>query len=190
MEIIPKEAHRSPRTPLEAPHLNARLLRDESYPNIAYDAQEGLFWRTDKNQKCTRVLDLDEMGCIVCKLKRTQKNTNRRASVLAWEIINAQTVPKDHVVYFKNLDTTDICGYNLGLVSKVEYAHIKDAIDNTVGFVKLIPHATEVYSYKVRYKQGGFTTHQSFHDITAAKNFQRMLFINGTVLLSKYMVSA
>lgn len=168
-----------------------KLLFNLAYPNIGYDLQMGVFWRIDTSTGApTRELTLDDSSRIVCKLRATGKNTNRKASILAWEIIHGKDLPDGYVVYFKDLNESNLRGYNLGAVTKAEYAQIKDAVDNLSGYAKLIPHATEVYSYKVRFKQGGFTVHQSFHDITAAKHFHRLLVINSTVLLNKYLVSA
>ena len=177
-------------TPLEAPTSSSRLLKDSRYPNVAYDAQEGLFWRLDKNGEVTRLVNLDEQHRVLCTSALTKKTTNRKGSILAWEIITGTSVPADSVVYFKNLNSQDLRGYNLSVVLRSEYSQIKDAVDNSSGFIRLIPHSTEVYSYRVRYKLKGLTTFTSFHDVTAAKMFQRDLFVESTVLLSKYLVSA
>lgn len=184
------ELHKHSTSPLNTPTASSRLLKDSRYPNVAYDAQEGLFWRLDKNGEVLRLLELDEQARVLCTSSLTNKTTNRKGSILAWEIINGAEVQKDSVVYFKNLDSSDLRGYNLGVVQRSVYSSIKDAVDNSSEFVRLIPHSTEVYSYRVRYKLKGLTTFVSFHDITAAKLFQRDLFVQSTVLLSKYLVSA
>jgi len=170
---------------------NPRLLYSSTFPNIAYDLLNGLFWRIDSKTKATtRELPLDDSSRVICRSSITGKNTSRKGAILAWEMINGKELPVDHVVYFKDMNEGNLRGYNLGCCTKVEWSLIKDATANLSGYAKLVPHRTEVYSYKVRYKQGGFSTHQSFHDITAAKAFLRMLVCTGTVLLNKYIVSA
>jgi len=178
-------------TQITPPDSTQRLLYSSTFPNIAYDLLNGTFWRIDRKTKATtRELPLDDSMRVPCWSALTGKNTNRKGAILAWEMLNGKELPPEHVVYFKNLNEEDLRGYNLGAVTKLEYTKIRDALQNLKGYAKLIPHATEVYSYKVRFKQGGFSTHQSFHDITAAKNFHRMLVINSTVLLNRYLVSA
>jgi hypothetical protein len=167
-----------------------KLLYNSHYPNLGYCIQDGVFYRLKlPTQAVVRVLIPDEQGMLSVKDALTQKYTFKKASILAWEFISGAPVPASHVVYFKNLNTKDYKGYNIACIPRSAYSSLRDAIDNLQGTLKLIPHSTEVYTYKVRHKHKGKTVLQSFHDVVDAQKFMRKVLIKSTKIMSKYLVS-
>ena len=92
-------------------------------------------------------------------------------------------------MYFKNTDRRDFRGYNLGVVTRKDAKRLRDAIANSGEVLKLIPHPTEAFSYRVRCKMDGFTRLVNFHDIIAAKRFMRIVLIKSAKLMNKYLIT-
>ena len=167
-----------------------KVLHNQNYPNIAYDVQHGIFYRLKQaTQQIVRALAPDEQGMLSVVDGLTKKHTFKKAAILAWEFIHSSKLPDGHVVYFKNLNTSDYNGYNIAAIPRQQFALLRDAIDNITGVLKLVPHATEVYSYKVRYKHKGQVLHKQFHDVVDAQKFMRSVLIKSTKIMSKYLVS-
>ena len=166
-----------------------KVLYNQHYPNIAYDVQHGVFYRLKlSTQALVRALSPDEQGMLSVLDGLTKKPTFKKAAILAWEFIHSSKLPEGYVVYFKNLNTSDYNGYNIAALPRAQYSMLRDAIDNIAGILKLVPHATEVYSYKVRYKHKGQVHHKQFHDVVDAQKFMRSVLIKSTKVMSKHLV--
>jgi hypothetical protein len=168
-----------------------QLVFSSAYPSIAYDGHDGSFFRIKPSDSSViRKLEPSASGMLSVFASETGKMTNRKACILAWELLNSKKLPDDCTIYFKNLNQEDFTAYNLGVTTKIEFKQLKDALDNLEWALKIIPDAKEVYSYKVRFKFQGCLMLKSFHDIVAAKKFKRIVIIKSTKLVSKYLISA
>lgn len=166
-----------------------KILYSQHYPNVAYDVQHGVFYRLKPaTQAIVRALAPDEQGMLSVVDGLTKKHTFKKAVILAWEFIHSSKLPDGYVVYFKNLNTADYNGYNIAAIPRAQFALLRDAIDNISGVLKLVPHATEVYSYKVRYKHKGQVLHKQFHDVVDAQKFMRSVLIKSTKIMSRHLV--
>lgn len=172
------------------------LIISTSYPNIGYDPREGLFWRIrsiNGTPTVTEIIELDIGNMVNVSMQDPatgkRKNTNRKAAMLAWELVNKKKWPVDHVVMFKNLDCDDLTAYNIKCLPKDQYKKIKDAVDNINGVLMISPDPREAYKYKVRYKIKGLTSYKYFWDVTEAERFKRLVLIKSTRLLNKYLPS-
>ena len=167
------------------------LITSKEYPNIAYSGHDGIFFRIRPSDlSVIRQLEPNANGMLSVLIAGTGNITNRKASILAWELINSKKLPSDSTIYFKNLNKEDYTAYNLGILTKIEARSLRDALDNLEWALKIVPDSREVYSYKVRYKFQGCTVFKFFHDIVAAKRFKRLVIIKSTKLVSKYLISA
>jgi hypothetical protein len=148
-----------------------------------------VFFKANADGTPERAIFPDEDGRLYIPKSNSSSRTYRKPVVLAWEFINNKNLPDDHVVYFKNLDEQDFSAYNLGILHKNEYKHLKDAIDNLNGTLKLIPNTKNPYGIILRYKQNGRVLYKNFDDVVTAKKAKRTMIIRATKFLSKYLVT-
>ena len=178
-----------------------RIIQDKRYLNVAYDIHAGIFYRVKaqsskfpyptgtQSSELIRRLYPNEQQAISIQLQDYAKPSLKKASIVAWEMLNGAVLPEDHVVYHKNLDSADYRGYNIAAIPKKEHSVLKDAAENIQSVLKLIPHKTEAYAYNVRYKHNGKTMYKLFWDIITAKRFMRLVLIKSTKTMSKYLIT-
>jgi hypothetical protein len=183
-ETSQQTSQQPPQITPEPPQRHGTLIVSPTYPNIGYDPREGLFWRIRSINgvaTVTEIIELDIGNMVNVNMQDPltgkRKNTNRKAAMLAWELVNGTKWPVDHVVMFKNLDCDDLTAYNIKCLPKEQYKKIKDAIDNVNGVLLMSPDPREAYRYKVRYKIKGLTSYKYFWDVTEAERFKRLVLI-------------
>lgn len=164
-----------------------QILTHPDYPDIAYSASEGKFYRL-KNKQLLRELFPSESGQYWV-VTSSGKKTNRKAEILAMEFITKQEVKPDESVLFKNFDKSDLRAFNLLLLPKEEYKSIKDAIDNLEGAVKTKPDKNNPYGIVLLYKKDGRLVQRLFNDVVTAKKQKRQVLLEATKLLSKYILT-
>ena len=176
--------------PFIGQHISASpLVLIPKYPNTAYSVSTGVFYRVSERTGIIQdTIEPDELDRIRVRTS-SGKYSNKVQHNLAWELANGRAIPDGHVVYFKNTDSQDIRGYNLGICTRKQFQQLRDAIENSGEVLKLIPHSTEAFSYKVRCKIDGFTKMVNFHDIIAAKRFMRIMQIKSSRVMSKYLIT-
>jgi HNH endonuclease len=160
------------------------------YPNISYSVTSGRFWRVNiRNQSIMHEVIPDPDNSMMRVTTPDKTSSSKAASSLGWELANGKDIPEGHVVYFKNMNSKDFRGYNLGVVTRKDARRLRDAVLNSGELLKLIPHPTEAFSYKVRCRVDGFVRVLNFHDIIAAKRFIRIVQIKSTKLMNKYLIT-
>lgn len=167
---------------------DSTLVVSDIYPTTALDVRKGYFYRLDASGSPVRRVLSDDDGFVVVYLADAKK-TKRRPLRLAWEIINNTTVPQDHEVYAKNLNSNDYSGFNLQLIHKNEFKQLKDAIKNLEGALKLKPTENKPHGVTLMYILGGRKQKEYFEDIVTAKKAKNKILVYCTKLVSKYTIT-
>lgn len=165
------------------------MITNPNYTDTFYDPLTGTFWRQEKITRNIRQVPLDDLRRITVASAITGKYTHKGAGQLAWEFISGSPVPEVYVIYFKNLDNEDFTAGNIGIISKVDFKKVKDAMYNLQGSLKIIPDTREVYTYKVKYKEGGVNKIKCFQDCIAAKKFHKEVLLRSVRELGKYAIT-
>lgn len=140
-------------------------------------------------QRSQRVLTQDNDGIVVifdskAKPKTRKYKLERIAYYLAFSIIPRE----DQKVLHKNLDPEDNRIQNLSLVSRSVFRQIKEAHRNLTGGIHIIPHATDQFSYILKYFDGGIEKSKIIQDIVVARRQQLKLQLKYSKILTKFCV--
>jgi len=140
-------------------------------------------------KKSNRILTCDNDGIVVifdskAKPKTRKYKLERIAYYLAFSIIPRE----DQKVLHKNLATEDNRIQNLSLVSRAVFRQIKEAHRNLTGGIHIIPHATDQFSYILKYFDGGIEKSKIIQDIVVARRQQLKLQLKYSKILTKYCV--
>lgn len=164
-----------------------KIITNPKYPDVAYKPSTGQFFRL-RNNICTREIFASEQGSIwVFNLEG--KKTTRKAEYLAMEFILGKEIEQDQVVFFKNFDKQDYRAFNLLLLSKQEYALLKDAVDNIDGALRIKPDKQNAYGSVLFYKHRGRLVKQPYADVVSATKAKRQILLHSTMLLSSFMLT-
>jgi hypothetical protein len=165
------------------------LKTSDLHPGIAYDYQNGKFYRLNAPESTVdRQIFPCEDGYLTYFCAFRKKRIHRKASVLAYEILKDSPIG-NLKVYHKNLVESDYRGINLGYCQKEEYKAIRDGLYNLNGGIRLRPHPNNVHVYQVFFRKNGRETYITFDDIVFAMRFHRRLLYRTMKMLNKYLVS-
>lgn len=140
-------------------------------------------------RKSQRVLTPDADGIVVifdskAKPKTRKYKLERIAYYLAFSIVPRE----DQKVLHKNLDPEDNRIQNLSLVSRSVFRQIKEAHRNLDGGIHLVPHATDQFSYILKWYEGGVEKSKIIQDIVIARRQQLKLQLKYSKILTKFCV--
>jgi hypothetical protein len=152
---------------------------------IDYDIFEGSFFILKNNCRYRRIFP-NEDGYLI--FYKDSKRLKLKANKLAIELVQNIIVQKDKVVLHKNLDETDYRYINLKLISKKTYNSIKEAHRNLSGALKLNPHAKDVFSYLLTWKENSKDKILVVQDIVIAKRLYTKLQLKYAKILNRYCV--
>lgn len=152
---------------------------------IEYDIFEGSFFIIKNNCRYRRIFP-NEDGYII--FYKNSKRLKFKANKLAIELVQNIEVPKDKVVLHKNLDDTDYRYMNLKLISKKVHNTIKEAHRNLSGCLKLQPHAKDVFSYVLTWKENSKDKILVVQDIVIAKRLYTKLQLKYAKILNRYCI--
>jgi hypothetical protein len=152
---------------------------------IEYDIFEGSFFIIKNNCRYRRIFP-NEDGYII--FYKNSKRLKFKANRLAIELVQNINIPKDRVVLHKNLDDTDYRYINLKLISKKIHNTIKEAHRNLSGVLKLQPHAKDVFSYVLTWKENSKDKILVVQDIVVARRLYTKLQLKYAKILNKYCV--
>jgi hypothetical protein len=152
---------------------------------IDYDIIEGSFFILKNNCRYRRIFP-NEDGYII--FYKNSKRLKFKANKLAIELVQNIIVQKDKVVLHKNLDETDYRYINLKLIPKKIYNIIKEAHRNLSGALKLNPHAKDVFSYLLTWKENSKDKILVVQDVVIAKRLYTKLQLKYAKILNKYCV--
>lgn len=153
---------------------------------IEYDVLEGYFYILKNNVKYRRLLP-DEDGYLI--FYRKSKKYKFKANKIAIELGNNIVVPKDKVVLHKNLDQNDYKLQNLRLVTRKVFNSIKEAQRNLSGYLKVLPHHQDVFSYTVQWREDGKDRILVLQDIVIARRLYTKLQLKYAKIISKWCIS-
>lgn len=156
---------------------------------IYYDASTGSFYSLSKTDppRPERQLVPDEDN----KLNTTVHGARLKikADRLAWFISTGKQPARFQVIFHKNLDWSDNRLHNLILLQKKEYLQLQEAMKNISGDLKLVPHATDMFSYLLYYKHNGRLHREVVQDIAIARRKFTRLQLKYVKIISKYTIS-
>ncbi len=152
---------------------------------IDYDLFDGAFYILKNNCRYRRIFP-NEDGYLI--FYKNSKRLKFKANKLAIEFVQNIIVQKDKVVLHKNLDETDYRYINLKLISKKVFNTIKEAHRNLSGYLKLQPHAKDVFSYILSWKENSKDKIIVVQDIVIAKRLYTKLQLKYAKILNKYCV--
>ena len=152
---------------------------------IDYDIFEGSFFILKNNCRYRRIFP-NEDGYLI--FYKDSKRLKFKANKLAIELVQNIIVQKDKVVLHKNLDETDYRYINLKLISKKTYNSIKEAHRNLSGALKLNPHAKDVFSYLLTWKENSKDKILVVQDVVIAKRLYTKLQLKYAKILNRYCV--
>lgn len=112
-----------------------------------------------------------------------------KADRLCWFIAHGKQPTRNQVIFHKNLDQLDNRINNLVLIPKREYLRLVEAMKNISGALRLIPHASDAFSYVLYYKMQGRLQKEVVQDVTVARRKFNKLQLKFVKLISKYTVS-
>jgi hypothetical protein len=152
---------------------------------IDYDIFEGSFFILKNNCRYRRIFP-NEDGYLI--FYKDSKRLKLKANKFVIELVQNIIVQKDKVVLHKNLDETDYRYINLKLISKKTYNSIKEAHRNLSGALKLNPHAKDVFSYLLTWKENSKDKILVVQDIVIAKRLYTKLQLKYAKILNRYCV--
>ena len=152
---------------------------------LHYDLSVGAFY-IKKNNKIVRRIFPTEEGYLI--FYKNGKRLKLKANRVALQIISDINISDKQTVLHKNLDDSDYRLQNLKIVSRVVHNNIKEAHRNLTSALKLQPHASDVFSYVLSWKENGKDRIQVIHDIVIAKRLYNRLQLKYAKILSKYCV--
>ena len=158
------------------------MLTSPEYPGLTYDQHTGSFFREAKE------LYKDDLGFIQYLCTHRRKVIRKKALIISWIFIHG-AVPKGSIVYPKDLNPDNNKGNNLGCLPKAEYQKIKDALLNTNGAIKLVPHSIDAWVYLLKYRENGKVKTKVQQDVIEGLKNKRRIMLKNLKILSKYIVS-
>lgn len=165
-----------------------KIISDQ-YPGLMYVFSTGQFYRLSDNPENTRRIFPDENGLLNYYCFKEKKSIKKKAITLAWELLNCKSLPNNSINYFKDLNPENYKGSNIGLISKVNYKKLKDALYNLEHGVKLIPHKSDMFVYILKFKSEGKLVQTTFHDISLALKMKRKVILRSSKIITKWVVS-
>jgi hypothetical protein len=156
------------------------MLTSPEYPGLTYDQHTGSFFRDSKQ------LYKDDLGFIQYLCSSRHKIIRKKALILSWIFLYG-AVPKGNIVYPKDLNPDNNRGNNLGCLPKQEYLKIKDALLNTNGAIRLVPHPVDVWVYILKYRENGKVKTKVQQDVIEGLKNKRKIMLKNLKILSKYM---
>lgn len=154
-------------------------------PNLKYIPSTGELLAV-KNRS-SRVLVPDETNRLLTTVNGYK--LKMKADRLIWFIVHGVLPDKSQIVFHKNLDERDNRLNNLILMPSREYYNIIEAMKNISGALRLLPHATDMFSYVLQYRLRGRLKSEVIQDITVAKKKLTRLQLKYVKLISKYTIS-
>ena len=163
------------------------------HPGLGYDYKFGVFWRLKESPTGlvpSHLLFPNAEGLLQYFCVADKKNKKHVPLRAAYEIFNETRLTVQQVVYPKDLDDGNWKADNLGMITREEYAKLRDALYNITNDVSVHPHPKHTYTYIVGWKEKGRIRTKTVHDVTKVQQIRRIIRMKSSKTLSKYVVSA
>lgn len=162
------------------------LLFHDNYPKIAYDPSDGLFYKADENG--LSVSTPDDRGYLYCFIKDKDRVNLKKASHIAWEFIYKKDIPDGHLIFHKDLDTTNYQACNIALLDKKIFKRIKEALNIVSGGIKLEAHKDDNYKYIIKWREEGIGRQLICHDMSGVRKAKRRIILRNTKIISEHVI--
>lgn len=142
---------------------------------------------TIRNRVTKRLLSVQEDGYTVVALgNRNSKKVkfNKLCLILG----NSSDVLPDHKIIHRNLNTNDFRLCNLLQVSRQEYKELREALKNIQGGITVLPHPTDVFTYKVSWYSHNVKKTRVIQDLVVAKRLEIRLKLKYSKVISKFCI--
>lgn len=150
---------------------------------LGYDSTSGKVFL----KKSQRILQADQDGIVVIFDKlATPKIRKYKLERIAYYLAFGVFPREDQRVLHKNLEVEDNRMQNLALVSRSVFRQIKEAHRNLTGGIHLVPHATDQFSYILKWYEGGIEKSKIIQDIVIARRQQLKLQLKYSKILTKF----
>lgn len=137
-----------------------------------------------------RPLQLQEDKLVHVRDPIAKKTKKFKIGKLCYTLLHGVDLEKTDRVVHKNLDNTDCSAHNLMLVDMQQNREIREAWKNIQGGIRLTPHPTDIYCYKLHWFQGGIEKTKTIGDIVVAERMKRRLLLKYSKILTKYCNSS
>ena len=166
------------------------MITDQIKNLIDYDIFEGAFYILKNNIRYRRIFPNEDGYIIFYKNRKRFKFKANRLAIELVQNINCTAISpqKDKVVLHRNLDENDYRCINLKLINKSTYNSIKEAYRNLSGALKMQPHAKDVFSYVLAWKENSKDKILVVQDIVIAKRLFTKLQLKYAKILNKYCI--
>ena len=158
---------------------------DKAKRHLHYEPLEGTFYLL-KNQQPLRQLFPDEDGYLV--FHRDSSRYRIKAARVAYELAHDCSLARGKSILHKNMNTDDYRLSNLAAIPKKVHLAIKEAYRNLSGTMRIVPHSSDVFSYRLIYRENNQERAKVIQDIVVAKKEFIRLQLRFAKLLSKYCV--
>lgn len=137
-------------------------------------------------RKTNRILEEDYSGCTNFFDNLKRKSYKLKLDKLAYILAYGVFPDKGSKILHKNTDKHDNSMQNLKCLNAEEALLVKECLKNLNGGIKVQPHPTDVFCYKVSWFEEGIERHKVISDVVVAKRFESKLRYKFTKFLSKY----
>lgn len=149
---------------------------------LEYNPLSGEVFRS----KSKRLLTADAEGLVVIFDSFEKKSYRLKLDRIAYTLGYGTSPKETERVLHKNLDSTDNSLKNLALVSRAVFIKIKEAAKNLSGGIRMLPHATDQFSYVVSWFEKGIEKSRVLADIVSAKRLVLRLQLQNSKVLTRY----
>ena len=148
---------------------------------LDYDKNSGKI----KNKVTKKFLSVQEDGYTVVVL-RDSKIKKIKFNKLCIMLGNAEEILPDYRILHKNLNLMDFRLCNLMQIHKDDYKELKEALKNIQGGITVLPHPTDVFTYKVSWYSGSVKKTRVIQDLVVAKRLEIRLKLKYSKVISKF----
>lgn len=160
-------------------------LLSEPNKHLSYSPLEGAFFLLKHDLHYRRVFP-DELGFI--SFLRAGKKYKVKANKFAVESIQGKAIAENKGILHKNLDKNDYRLCNLRVVPRTALLQIKEAHRNLSGYLRIVPHANDAFSYTLCWRENAKDKFRVLQDIVPAKREFNKLQLKFAKVLSRYCV--
>lgn len=150
---------------------------------LDYDKNSGKI----KNKVTKKFLSVQEDGYAVVVFgdgKSKKIKFNKLCLILGYGV---DLIPNFKIIH-RNLNTKDFRLSNLMQISKEDYKNLKEALKNIQGGITVLPHPTDVFTYKVSWYSNSIKKTRVIQDLVVAKRLEIRLKLKYSKIISKFCI--
>ena len=140
-----------------------------------------------RNKVTNRFLSVQEDGYTVVVF-RDGKSKKIKYNKLCLLLGSGIDVTKDYRIIHRNLNSKDFRLCNLMQVTREEYKELREALKNIQGGITVLPHPTDVFTYKVSWYSNNIKKTRVIQDLVVAKRLEIRLKLKYSKIISKFCI--